>query len=118
MPPWGREPKPSEITPYSLYLQRREFLALGAAATLVACTKKASDGGPPPGDAGGAPLTSKPSAYTVDEPRTTYEAITHYNNFYEFGTDKADPASHAGTLKPRPWTVKIEGEVTKPQTVD
>jgi sulfoxide reductase catalytic subunit YedY len=53
----------------------------------------------------------------VDEEPTTYEGITTYNNFYEFGTDKGDPAANAGTLRPRPWTVRVEGEVAKPQTL-
>jgi sulfoxide reductase catalytic subunit YedY len=48
------------------------------------------------------------------EKLTSYEHATTYNNFYEFGTDKSDPAANAGTLKPRPWTVAIEGEVKKP----
>src|SRR5262249_48713599 len=52
------------------------------------------------------------------EPRTSLDDVTTYNNFYEFGTDKADPARNAGTLRPRPWTVSIEGEVARPQVVD
>ncbi len=56
--------------------------------------------------------------YDTDEPRTSFEAITTYNNFYEFGWDKEDPARFAHTLKPRPWAVTIDGEVHKPQTVD
>src|SRR5207249_3395930 len=49
---------------------------------------------------------------------TAYKDATTYNNFYEFGTDKSDPARSAGTLKPRPWSVTIEGEVKKPLTLD
>lgn len=56
--------------------------------------------------------------YTVNEAKTPYEAITTYNNFYEFGTDKADPAANAQTLRPRPWTVSVEGEVHQPRTLD
>jgi sulfoxide reductase catalytic subunit YedY len=52
------------------------------------------------------------------EPKNSFEEITTYNNFYEFGTDKGDPAIHAGTLRPRPWTVRVEGEVARPQTLD
>ena len=52
------------------------------------------------------------------EKLTSYAHVTGYNNFYEFGTDKSDPAANAGTLKPRPWTVSIEGEVKKPGTWD
>jgi sulfoxide reductase catalytic subunit YedY len=53
----------------------------------------------------------------MDKP-TEYKDATTYNNFYEFGTDKFDPAHYAGTLQPRPWTVAIEGEIRKPMTLD
>ncbi|CAM3343086.1 protein-methionine-sulfoxide reductase catalytic subunit MsrP [Deinococcus saxicola] len=56
--------------------------------------------------------------YDTKEAVTSYQQATTYNNFYELGTDKADPARNAASLKPRPWTVKIDGEVKKPQTVD
>ncbi|WP_221088385.1 protein-methionine-sulfoxide reductase catalytic subunit MsrP [Deinococcus aquaedulcis] len=56
--------------------------------------------------------------YDTAEAVTPYRQATTYNNFYELGTDKADPARLAGSLKPRPWTVRIDGEVRKPQTVD
>lgn len=49
---------------------------------------------------------------------TPYDDITHYNNFYEFGVNKDDPAKHAGTLRTRPWTITVEGEVKKPKTFD
>jgi methionine sulfoxide reductase catalytic subunit len=52
--------------------------------------------------------------WRTDEQPNTFEQITNYNNFYEFGTDKTDPAQHAGSLRPRPWTVAIEGMVGKP----
>ena len=58
------------------------------------------------------------SAYTVSDPLTPLEAITKYNNYYEFGTDKDDPAMHAGKLKTRPWQVKVEGEVKKQKVYD
>jgi sulfoxide reductase catalytic subunit YedY len=54
----------------------------------------------------------------VDEALTPIGDITTYNNFYEFGTDKGDPASNAYSLRPRPWTVTIEGEVERPEVVD
>jgi sulfoxide reductase catalytic subunit YedY len=56
-------------------------------------------------------------AVIMDKP-TAYADITSYNNFYEFGTEKTDPARNAGSLKPRPWTVAVEGEVKKPTTFD
>jgi len=58
------------------------------------------------------------SSYTVDEKVTPLDVITHYNNFYEFGTDKEDPAKNAQNFRTSPWMVKIEGEVAKPKTLD
>jgi sulfoxide reductase catalytic subunit YedY len=57
-------------------------------------------------------------AFTASDPMTRYEDITTYNNFYEFGLSKSDPAENAGTLKTRPWTVRIDGECHNPQTFD
>ena len=62
-------------------------------------------------------LTTVPSKYTVNEPQTPFAKATTYNNYYEFGTDKSDPAKHAHTLKTRPWTVQVAGMVKKPQTI-
>ena len=56
------------------------------------------------------------SQWTVDEKLTPYESVTTYNNFYEFGPDKDDPAKNAHRLKSRPWTITVEGEVKRPQT--
>jgi sulfoxide reductase catalytic subunit YedY len=125
------EPPGSEITPESLYLRRREFLK---SAALFTGTAAAVGGGlymlssrrPGPAapsaapDAGPSelPVAVRGGPYDTDEPRTSYEDITTYNNFYEFGLDKGDPARNAHTLRTRPWTVRIEGEVHKPQTVD
>ena len=102
----------SEITPQDVYLNRRRFMqaAAGAAAGSIAL-----------GAAGAAraePLTAKPSAYKVDEPMTPEKIVTSYNNFYEFGTDKADPINNSAPFKPRPWTVVVDGLVNKPQTFD
>ena len=89
--------RPSEITPPALYAQRRAFIkgtaALAGAALL----------GPSPGHAADDDL--KP---------TPYKDITSYNNFYEFGASKTDPAEYAGRLKTRPWTVTVEGHCEKP----
>src|SRR5882672_5902900 len=63
------------------------------------------------------PLTVR-SPYSTSEPQTSYLDATTYNNFYEFGTGKGDPARNAHTLRPRPWTLTIEGEVNRPQVVD
>jgi sulfoxide reductase catalytic subunit YedY len=74
---------------------------------------------PAPGRAGGeVPPPARKSRYVVDEPKNSFEEITTYNNFYEFGTEKSDPAASAHTLRTRPWTIAVEGEVKKPQTLD
>jgi len=87
----------SEITPYQLYIDRRRFLAQGAAAAV------------------GAALLPRGVAAQVETP-TPFEDITTYNNYYEFGTAKDDPARNSGDFKPLPWTVKIEGECGNPGT--
>jgi sulfoxide reductase catalytic subunit YedY len=127
------EPPSSEITSEALYRRRREFIKSAALFTGAAA---AMGGGlyllggrrqkPPAAQALAAdagvvdlPVAKRgPGPYDTDEPLTSYEAVTTYNNFYEFGLDKEDPARNAHTLRPRPWTVRIEGEVHKPQTVD
>jgi sulfoxide reductase catalytic subunit YedY len=63
-------------------------------------------------------LQAAPSKYTTSEPQTPFNKATTYNNFYEFGTDKSDPARNAHTLKTRPWTVQVTGLVKKPLTLD
>jgi sulfoxide reductase catalytic subunit YedY len=103
-----------EITPEAVYLRRREIVRGGAALALAA----AAGLGPrrAGADAGLPPIRKGP--FATGEPQTPWKDITGYNNFYEFGTDKEDPAAHAGTLRTRPWTVAFEGEVGKPQTLD
>jgi methionine sulfoxide reductase catalytic subunit len=63
-------------------------------------------------------LPTVPSKYTVPDPQTPFNKATTYNNYYEFGTDKTDPAHNAHTLQIRPWTVQITGLVKKPQTIN
>jgi sulfoxide reductase catalytic subunit YedY len=121
------EPPSREVTPEPLYLRRREFLrnaglgVLTAAATGVGLVKLTS-GGPGLGRKGKPAPEPEPlkvlGRYSTDETPTRYDDITHYNNFYEFGTDKTDPATSSGTLKTRPWTVAVDGLVKKPLTVD
>ena len=110
-------PVPSEITPRSAYEGRRDMLKLlaggaaGAAMASWAGREAIAQG------AGLAKLPGAKSAVagaTTMEKVTEYKDATTYNNFYEFGTDKADPAKNAGTLKTRPWTVEVEGLVKKP----
>jgi sulfoxide reductase catalytic subunit YedY len=111
-------PLASEITPRQVYRERRQLIR-GAAALAAMAALPARAQTPRPGKL--APLPSVksavPGALTMDPP-TPYQHATGYNNFYEFGTDKADPARHAGSLKTRPWTVAVEGEVHKPGTWD
>jgi len=97
----------SEITPKSAYLNRRSFMAAaGGAALLPALPAYAEK------------LTVKPGPYGTTEPQTLKDTVTSYNNFYEFGTNKGDPATNAGKFKPRPWTLEVGGMVAKPQTFD
>jgi methionine sulfoxide reductase catalytic subunit len=113
-------PATSEITPQAVYTWRRELLKLmaaGAAGSALAtwASREALAQGERPGRL--AALTSVKSS--VDgaasmEKVTEYKHATSYNNFYEFGTDKTDPAQNAHTLKTRPWTVEVEGLVKKP----
>lgn len=107
----------SEITSQNIYNRRRDFirgtLAFGAVAGLAVA-------GFSPGmrDAQAAaklgPLAKSP--YSTKESQTPFDSVTSYNNFYEFGTDKEDPKERAGSLKTRPWTVQVDGEVLKPKT--
>ncbi len=103
----------SEITPEALYRQRRRFLQGGLAlgATLLAGGLFA-----PAARAARALEAAKNAAFSTQEAPTPYEDVTSYNNFYEFGTGKGDPAKHAHRLRTDPWSVTIEGEVAKPGT--
>jgi len=104
---------PSEITPPDIYRDRRRFMqGMGALAAGIAL------GAAPDVRAGIKLAGVRGSAYTLDEKQTPYKDVTTYNNFYEFGTGKDDPADKAGSLKTRPWTVAVEGEVRRPQTWD
>jgi sulfoxide reductase catalytic subunit YedY len=90
-------------------------LALAAAALpQVACGSDAPAGTGTPGP---ALANVRPGPFSTDEVRTPFEDATRYNNFYELGTDKGDPARNAGRLRSRPWSVAVEGEVAKPGVV-
>ena len=113
----------SEITPrgaYLEYLSRRRFLKAAAAAGAAAlgADRLASFASPRDVFAGTKLETVHSPLTTTGEQLTTFDDITHYNNFYEFGVDKGDPAKNAGGLPTRPWSVKVEGLVTKPLTFD
>lgn len=109
----AHEPLPSEITAPELYAERRRFLRLGAGGALAVAALSAGLL-PMPARAGAKLSGVTKSAYRVDDELTPFEAITTYNNFYEFGSDKESPARLANKLKPRPWSVAIDGEVAKP----
>ncbi len=100
----------SEITPKSVYLGRREFLG-GAAALGMAAAMPFSG-------AAHAALSAQKSPFSTDEAPTPLKDVTSYNNFYEFGTDKGDPAKHAHTLTTAPWKIKVDGLVDKPADYD
>jgi methionine sulfoxide reductase catalytic subunit len=106
----------SEITPESVYVGRRRFLRLGAAGALGAVIAPAvlsacdSAGAPPEGDF---------DASSAQDDLTSFKDVTTYNNFFEYGTDKGDPSKLApALLKPRPWSVAIEGHCARPGSYD
>jgi sulfoxide reductase catalytic subunit YedY len=106
--------KSSEITPESVYLDRRAFLAsvgvLGAAALAGFAPRMLAQG-----SQGQEPqAVGKPYGLQKDDKPTPWEDVTGYNNFYEFGTAKDDPAANAKAFRTRPWTVKVDGLVNKP----
>ena len=104
---------PSEITPPEIYRERRRFMqGMGVLAAGVAL-------GTAPDVQAGAKLAGvRASGYRLEDDSTPYKDVTTYNNFYEFGTGKSDPAKNAGSLKTRPWTVAVEGEVRHPKRYD
>jgi sulfoxide reductase catalytic subunit YedY len=113
-------PHASEITPQAQYLGRRvllQTLAAGSAGLVLSgwAGREALAQSARPGVLAPLPgvLSSVPGAQVMDKP-TAYKDASSYNNFYEFGTDKSDPAKYAHTLKTQPWTVEIEGLVKKP----
>ena len=108
----------SDITPQRVYQARRQWLQ-GLAAGTAALTLPALAQTARPGKHAALPgaRSGVAGALAMDK-FTPYADASSYNNFYEFGTDKSDPARAAGTLKPRPWTVTVEGEVKKPGNYD
>ena len=129
----------SEITPYRVYMNRRHFIGrsarLAAAAALVpgllsACdepdrmeARPAPQADPAGGSAASAARSPQERNWEgvrseLDEVLTPYADVTGYNNFYEFGTGKEDPARNAHTLVTRPWTVEVAGEVARPGVYD
>ena len=111
-------PVPSEITPESVYRDRRRLLgAAGVVALAGALAPGAAQALEVPAQGRRARLSAQRNAeYSTKEKLTPYGDVTTYNNFYEFGTSKSDPSKYAGSLRTRPWTVTVEGEVRKPRT--
>src|SRR5258708_3564167 len=117
-----------ELTPEKLYQRRRDWLKnaglfIGTTAlvgggldllTRRRIGKAPTDAGPSEPAKPGELVIAKQGEYVVDESKTAFKDITTYNNFYEFGLDKGDPALNAKSLRPRPWTVQIAGECGKP----
>ena len=111
----------SEITPREKWLNRRSFMAGAAATGAVALGEErlAEVVSPSLGVQAAGKLTTVPSPIsTHGEELTSLQDVTHYNNFYEFGVDKTQPAQNAGALPTRPWSVKISGLVKNPKTLD
>jgi methionine sulfoxide reductase catalytic subunit len=115
----------SEITDERWYLKRRDFLrvtggaVLGAAAAVAACGSGTSaeslESAAPAGPTAGVPIGNiSKRVVTTNEPLNAFQEITNYNNFYEFGTGKSDPARYAGRMTTRPWTIKVDGLCNKP----
>ncbi|VAV92297.1 Protein-methionine-sulfoxide reductase catalytic subunit MsrP [hydrothermal vent metagenome] len=114
--------RPSEITPENIYHKRREFIQdsgrIAAGVAALAALGSGSLAGT--AQAAGQKLAniSQGSPYNTEERQTSYKAVTSYNNFYEFGSGKEDPALNAHTLRPRPWVVKVDGHVENPGDYD
>ena len=101
--------RPSEITPRDNYLNRRELLAAaGIALPAMLAPGLASPAAIP--DSYRRLTGVRPSPFSTRDDTNTWEQITTYNNYYEFGVDKEDPAANSGRFRPKPWSVAIEGE--------
>ncbi|MEO7761035.1 MAG: protein-methionine-sulfoxide reductase catalytic subunit MsrP, partial [Casimicrobiaceae bacterium] len=108
----------SEITSHDHFTKRRELIKAAGAISVLAATGislglSASARADPIRLFG-----MKKSPLSIDEKQTPYDVVTSYNNFYEFGTDKSDPAENAGRLKVAPWSVSVEGEIKRPKVYD
>jgi len=109
--------KASEITPKSIYLNRRKFMQRTIAGSVLLAADAmlptwASTSPNPPWS------NLKKNTYGAPGDVNSFEDITTYNNFYEFGTSKKDPHKNAGEFNPRPWTITVEGECAKPGVFD
>ena len=111
-------PVASEITPQAVYRSRREWLRKVGLATLGSLAAAGAAGAVEVAAQGRRPRlpASRNAIYSTHEALTPYTDVTSYNNYYEFGTGKSDPARYAGALPTRPWTVVVDGLVHKPRT--
>ncbi len=113
--------QPSEITPQSVYLNRRKFISRGSAAvaglaigsTLLELLSPSQTV-----QAGTKLNAAMKSPFSTNEKQTPYNDVTHYNNFYEFGVGKEEPAKKARNFKTSPWTLTVDGAVGKPRRFD
>jgi methionine sulfoxide reductase catalytic subunit len=114
--------KSSEITAKELYLNRRQFIASASAVALTTGAALAGIDLSAPRDSFAGEklknLKKGPPAFDTTEKLNSFKDITSYNNFYELGVEKGDPAENAKYLTTRPWTIAVEGEVKKPKTLD
>ncbi len=110
----------SEVTPKEFYLNRRKFLIGAGIAAGASVVGVKFSGLLSPGQTVSAntKLSYKPGPYGTSEKQTPYNDITNYNNYYEFSTDKYEPAKLAASFTPTPWSVKVDGSVNKPKTFD
>ena len=104
----------SEITDEGLYFNRREWIAAASAALGIAAAPRALAALSPQQGKPGPVATGTPYGLQPDDKPTPWDDVTTYNNFYEFGTGKDEPAQYAKDFKTRPWTVKVDGMVKKP----
>ncbi len=118
------DPKPSKITSKDVYLNRRKMIA----GTGLIAGSMAIGGGLPGQTAQAAverpgandPLSPVAEGYRKlgeNDPITPYDAVTSYNNFYEFGTGKGDPVENSGPFNPRPWEITVDGLCANPGTI-
>ena len=118
----SEEIKSSDITPYETYMNRRHFIGRSAMAAVAAAAVPgalaACESGAAIETRGDQERDWSKTTSELDEELTPYEDVTSYNNFYEFGTGKDDPARNAHTLEPRPWSIAVEGHVANPAVYD
>jgi len=109
--------RPTEITSHSNYLNRRDFIVAGAAAGGIALAPPALAAAVPEVRRAKIPGIGK-SEFSTDEAANSYDDITTYNNYYEFGTGKGDPYRYSQDFQPRPWTITVDGHAEKTGTFD